>query len=102
MTTPDIQLENITVRFGSVMALEAVSLALPPGARVAVVGENGAGKSTLMRVLFGLLQPDSGQLLVNHQPTRFASPRSAIAAGIGMVQQHFDLIGPSPSRKILS
>ena len=62
MKTPDLQLSEITVRFGSVVALDAVSLALPPGARVAVVGENGAGKSTLMRVLFGLLPPDSGQL----------------------------------------
>ena len=93
MTTPDIQLENITVRFGSVVALESVSLALPPGTRVAVVGENGAGKSTLMRVLFGLLQPDSGQLLLGKKITQFTSPRAAIAAGIGMVQQHFDLIG---------
>ncbi|WP_309720440.1 ABC transporter ATP-binding protein [Armatimonas sp.] len=94
MTTPDIQLDNITVRFGAVTALESVSLSLPPGARVAVVGENGAGKSTLMRVLFGLLPPDSGQLTLNGQPTRFTSPRNAIAAGIGMVQQHFDLIAP--------
>ena len=93
MKTPDLQLQNITVRFGSLLALDAVSLALPPGARVAVVGENGAGKSTLMRVLFGLQQPDSGQLLLDQHPRPFASPRSAIAAGIGMVQQHFDLIG---------
>lgn len=92
MITPDIQLDRITVRFGSVTALDDVSLALPPGARVAVVGENGAGKSTLMKVLFGLLPPDSGQLRLNTVPTRFSSPRDAIAAGIGMVQQHFDLI----------
>nr|WP_281380186.1 ABC transporter ATP-binding protein [Armatimonas rosea] len=72
--------------------MDDVSLALPPGARVAVVGENGAGKSTLMKVLFGLLPPDSGQLRLGTVPTRFSSPREAIAAGIGMVQQHFDLI----------
>jgi simple sugar transport system ATP-binding protein len=94
VTTPEIQLSEVTVRFGAVTALESVSLALPPGTRVAVVGENGAGKSTLMRVLFGLLPPDSGQLLLNGQPTRFTSPRSAIAAGVGMVQQHFELIAP--------
>ncbi len=94
MTAPSIQLAHITVRFGAVTALEDISLALPPGERIAVIGENGAGKSTLMRVLFGLLQPDSGELLVEGSATHFSSPRAAINAGIGMVQQHFDLIAP--------
>ncbi|WP_395088650.1 ABC transporter ATP-binding protein [Armatimonas sp.] len=94
MTAPSIQLANITVRFGAVTALEDISLALPPGERIAVIGENGAGKSTLMRVLFGLLQPDSGELRLEGSATRFSSPRAAINAGIGMVQQHFELIAP--------
>lgn len=94
VTTPEIRLQNITVRFGSVVALEEVSLHLPPGERIAVVGENGAGKSTLMKVLFGLLVPEAGSVQVGGAAVRFASPRDAIAAGIGMVQQHFDLIPP--------
>ena len=94
MTAPSIQLAHITVRFGAVTALEDISLALPPGERIAVIGENGAGKSTLMRVLFGLLQPDSGELRLEGSATHFSSPRAAINAGIGMVQQHFDLIAP--------
>lgn len=92
--TPALSLKEISVRFGTTCALDSVSLELPPGSRVAVVGENGAGKSTLMKVLFGLLSPTAGQLLVNGQPTRFTAPQEAIRAGIGMVQQHFELIGP--------
>jgi len=92
--TPALSLKEISVRFGTTCALDSVSLELPPGSRVAVVGENGAGKSTLMKVLFGLLPPTAGQLLVNGQPTRFTAPQDAIRAGIGMVQQHFELIGP--------
>lgn len=93
MRTPHIELREITVRFGSLLALDQVSLQVPPGSRVAIVGENGAGKSTLMKVLFGLLSPDAGQVYQDGLPCRFSSPREAIQAGIGMVQQHFDLIG---------
>lgn len=92
--TPSLSLHEVTVRFGSTIALDKVSLDLPPGSRVAVVGENGAGKSTLMKVLFGLVRPDSGELRVEGKAMSFASPRDAIATRIGMVQQHFDLIGP--------
>ena len=55
----------------------------------ALLGENGAGKTTLMNILFGIYSADSGQILWKGQPVRFASPKDAIAAGIGMVQQHF-------------
>jgi general nucleoside transport system ATP-binding protein len=89
-----LEAKSITVRFGAVTALKEISLTLAPGSRVAVVGENGAGKSTLMKVLFGLLQPDSGIIQLNGADYRFRSPKDAISAGIGMVQQHFDLIGP--------
>jgi simple sugar transport system ATP-binding protein len=89
---PTISLRGITVRFGTLTALEAVDLTLTPGEPQAVVGENGAGKSTLMKVLFGLLAPQEGEILVNGTLTTFPSPKAAIAQGIGMVQQHFELI----------
>ncbi len=92
--TPSVSLRGISVAFGPVAALDNVDLDLAPGTRHAVVGENGAGKSTLMKVLFGLLRPDSGQVIIGGQPLRFASPRAAIALGIGMVHQHFELIPP--------
>lgn len=90
---PQVALQNISVTFGSVAALENVSLTLAPGSRHAVVGENGAGKSTMMKVLFGLLVPTTGTVLVDNTPRHFSSPADAIARGIGMVQQHFELIG---------
>jgi ABC-type uncharacterized transport system ATPase subunit len=89
---PEIEMHNIGVRFGPVVALRDVSLTLQPGERHAVVGENGAGKSTLMRALFGLLVPDDGEIIVAGEPRVFSSPADAIALGIGMVQQHFELI----------
>jgi simple sugar transport system ATP-binding protein len=91
---PHILLKDITVRFGAVTALDVVSLELTPGVRHAVVGENGAGKSTLMKALFGLLTPDAGEILVDGTPRRFTSPADAIALGIGMVHQHFELVPP--------
>jgi len=92
MKTPEVVLRGITVAFSSNIALNAVTLSFPPGSRNAVVGENGAGKSTLMRALFGLIQPDAGDVLLGGKPQRFSSPADAIASGIGMVQQHFELI----------
>jgi simple sugar transport system ATP-binding protein len=84
-------LENITVVFGSLVAVDDVSLAVAGGEIHAVVGENGAGKSTLMNVLFGLLRPASGRILIDGEERRWASPQDAIAAGLGMVHQHFML-----------
>jgi simple sugar transport system ATP-binding protein len=92
--TPSVTLRGIGKTFGTLVALADVSLTLAPGSRHAIVGENGAGKSTLMKVLFGGLRPDSGEVLLNDKPVRFASPQDAIAAGIGMVHQHFELIPP--------
>jgi len=91
---PAVSLRGITVDFGSVRALDNVDLELKPGSRHAVVGENGAGKSTLMKVLFGLLRPDAGAVLVDGIEQRFSSPQQAIEMGIGMVHQHFELIAP--------
>ncbi|QSQ23919.1 ABC transporter ATP-binding protein [Pyxidicoccus parkwayensis] len=74
------------------MSLEDASLDVREGELLAVVGENGAGKTSLMNVLYGLYQPDRGELSVDGQPVRFKSPRDAIARGIGMVHQHFMLV----------
>ena len=87
-----LELVGITKRFGSLVANDSIDLSLAPGEIHCLLGENGAGKSTLMNVLYGMLQPDEGEILVDGTPHRFHSPRQAIAAGIGMVHQHFMLV----------
>lgn len=87
-----LELRNITKRFGMLVANDNISLTLEPGEIHSLLGENGAGKSTLMNVLYGLLQPDEGQILVDGKEVKFAGPGDAMAAGIGMVHQHFMLI----------
>jgi general nucleoside transport system ATP-binding protein len=74
------------------VANDAIDLSVEPGQVHCLLGENGAGKSTLMNVLYGLYQPDEGEIVVSGRPVRFAGPRDAMAAGIGMVHQHFMLI----------
>jgi simple sugar transport system ATP-binding protein len=86
------ELRAITKRFGSLTANDAVDLVVEPGEIHALLGENGAGKSTLMNVLYGLYQPDEGQILIDDKPVTFHGPGDAMAAGIGMVHQHFMLI----------
>ena len=88
-TAPELRLEGIVLNFGPTRALDHASLVLRPGSVHALLGENGAGKTTLMRVAFGLLQPDSGEILLDSRRERFRSPADAIRAGIGMVHQHF-------------
>lgn len=87
-----LQLRGITKRFGDLIANDDISVTFEPGQIHALLGENGAGKSTLMNVLYGLLQPDAGQIVVDGEPMVFHSPAGAIAAGIGMVHQHFMLV----------
>jgi general nucleoside transport system ATP-binding protein len=87
-----LELQRITKRFGSLIANDAIDLVVEGGEIHALLGENGAGKSTLMNVLYGLYQPDEGQILLDGTPRRFAGPGDALAAGIGMVHQHFMLV----------
>ncbi len=88
-----LELRRITKRFGPLVANDAIDFELRPGEIHALLGENGAGKSTLMNVLYGLHRPDEGEILLNGEPVRIDSPRRAIALGIGMVHQHFMLVG---------
>jgi simple sugar transport system ATP-binding protein len=87
-----LELRGITKRFGDLVANDSIDLDIAPGQIHCLLGENGAGKSTLMNVLFGLYQPDAGEILVDGKPVTFTSPAEAIAAGIGMVHQHFMLV----------
>jgi len=94
MTTgePLARLERVSKRFGHAVANDEVSLSVPAGKVVALVGENGAGKTTAMNLLAGLYLPDSGRIYVRGQVLRAGSPRESVRAGIGMVHQHFKLV----------
>ena len=91
-TSPLLELRGVTKRFPGVVANDDVSLSLAAGEVLGVLGENGAGKSTLMNILAGLVVPDTGEVRIDGWSRRLASPREAVAAGIGMVHQHFKLI----------
>jgi len=86
-----VELRHIEKKFPGVVANRDVSLSARRGEVHALVGENGAGKSTVMKVLYGMQRPDAGEVLVNGAAVHFKSPSDAIAAGIGMVHQHFML-----------
>ena len=87
-----LELRGITKRFGSLVANDHIDLVVEPAEIHALLGENGAGKSTLMNVLYGFYDPDEGQILVDGAPVTFVGPGDAMAAGIGMVHQHFMLV----------
>ena len=89
---PSLSLEGITKRFGATLALDNASIHVRGGSLHALLGENGAGKTTLMRLAFGMTQPDAGAITLNGLPYRWRSSAEAIAAGIGMVHQHFLLV----------
>lgn len=91
-TPPEIELVNITKRFGSLTAVGGVSLKLKPATFHALLGENGAGKSTLVKCVTGCHTADAGTILINGIPRTVASPYDACKYGIGMVYQHFTLI----------
>ncbi len=90
--TVQLELRGITKRFGPLVANDHIDLVVKPGEIHALLGENGAGKSTLMNVLYGIYDPDEGEILLDGKPVTFASAGDAVAAGIGMVHQHFMLV----------
>src|SRR5215210_1155133 len=91
-SVPVVEMRGITKRFGSLVANNHIDLQVVPNEIHALLGENGAGKSTLMKILYGLYQPDEGQILIEGKPVRLKSPVDAIAHGVGLVSQHFSLV----------
>src|SRR5437879_6996257 len=87
-----VAMRGITKQFPGVLANDHVDFSVQHGEIHALVGENGAGKSTLMNILYGLIHPDSGEIVINGKPAHISGPRDAITLGIGMVHQHFMLI----------
>lgn len=87
-----VEMKNISKQFGTVLANQDVHFCLEKGEIHALLGENGAGKTTLMRILYGLYHADSGEIFVDGEKINITSPKEAIAAGIGMVTQHFTLV----------
>jgi len=87
-----LELRGITKRFGPLLANSDVNLTVEPGEIHCLLGENGAGKSTLMNVLFGMLTPDAGEVLIDGKPVAIRGPSDAVAHRIGMVHQHFMLV----------
>jgi ABC-type uncharacterized transport system ATPase subunit len=88
---PRLELRGVSKRFPGVLANDNVDLIVKPGEIHALLGENGAGKSTLVKIIYGILSPDAGEILWDGTPVRVANPRAARKLGIGMVFQHFSL-----------
>ncbi|MEO1438173.1 MAG: ATP-binding cassette domain-containing protein, partial [Bacteroidota bacterium] len=91
MTTPLLSLQGLTKAYPGVVANDQVSFDIGEGEVHALLGENGAGKSTLVKMIYGLVKPDSGTMMLRGQPFAPAEPRAARADGIAMVFQHFSL-----------
>lgn len=88
---PRLKLVNVTKRYGSTVANDAISLEVMPGEILSVLGENGAGKSTLMKIIFGSVAPDEGEIYFDGRKVNISSPADARELGIAMVFQHFVL-----------
>src|SRR5580704_1455157 len=93
-TIAAVELSGLTKQFDRVLANAGVNLRVEAGTIHGVIGENGAGKSTAMKMLYGIFPPDAGEIFVHGNKCVWSSPADAIAAGIGMVHQHFMLAGP--------
>ena len=87
-----LEIKGITKKFGALVANDSINLKVDNSEILAILGENGAGKSTLMNVVYGLLPADSGEILIDGKKVEINSPADALAAGIGMVHQHFMLV----------
>ena len=92
MSTAAIELKGISKAFGPVQANKDISIRVLPGTIHGIIGENGAGKSTLMSILYGFYKADAGEIFISGQKTEIPDSQAAIAAGIGMVFQHFKLV----------
>lgn len=93
MVEPIVSLKSISKKYGEFSALEDVSIDIYPGKVTCILGDNGAGKSTLIKILAGLHPPTAGELVVDGQPTVFASPSDALAAGVATVYQDLAVVG---------
>ena len=87
-----VEMRHITKRFPGIVANDDVTIQVKRGEVYALLGENGAGKSTLMSMLFGMYEPDSGEILINGKSVKMRSSNDATAHSIGMVHQHFKLV----------
>ncbi len=92
VVAPALEMRGISKRFPGVVANDGIDIEVHPGEIHALLGENGAGKSTLMNILYGLIGPDEGQILIDGAAVQISGPSDAIARGIGMVHQHFMLV----------
>jgi simple sugar transport system ATP-binding protein len=91
-TVPILELRNVSKYFGSVRALEGISLAVRSGEVLCLLGDNGAGKSTLIKIFSGVFRPDAGEVLLDGSPIHFASPRDALDRGIATVYQDLAMV----------
>ncbi len=87
-----IELQNITKRFGSVVANDKINLSVRKGEILCVLGENGSGKTTLMNMISGIYYPEEGRITVDGREVKIRSPKDSFDLGIGMVHQHFKLV----------